>query len=95
MLQHMALDRKVKQEIIDQILLAPVDFTGQSDLLSVLCRVWPLGQMPSTDPRFKDAAGDIWQHMVNNNDWSLEELLVARLRVIDLDDPIFFQFLQA
>jgi hypothetical protein len=25
--------------------------------------------MPSTDHRFKDAAGDIWQHCVRNDDW--------------------------
>jgi hypothetical protein len=35
-----------------------------------LKRVYPeLDEMRSTDPRFKGATGDIWQHRVNNYDW--------------------------
>jgi hypothetical protein len=90
----MALSRELKQEILDGILSAD-NLEGRSDLVSFLSRVWPLAQMPSTDDRFKDAAGDIWQHMVNNSDWSVEELLVSRLRLLDSDDTVFFEFLQA
>jgi hypothetical protein len=33
-------------------------------------RLFELDKLPSTDSRFKDAAGDIWQHCVNNpQDW--------------------------
>ena len=70
----MALSRDVKQEILYQILNVG-NIEGRSDLVSFLSRVWPLAQMPSTDKRFNDAAGDIWQHMVNNSDWwSMDEL---------------------
>jgi hypothetical protein len=31
--------------------------------------------MPSTDSRFQNAEGDIWQHMVNNSDWDYQYLL--------------------
>lgn len=51
--------------------------------------------MPSTDNRFKDAAGDVWQHAVNNSDYTVEEVLVSRLGLLDTDDSIYFQFLQA
>jgi AbiJ N-terminal domain 3 len=51
--------------------------------------------MPSTDLRYSDAAADIWQHMVNNSDWTLEKLLVGRLRLIDSGDEIFLKFLEA
>ena len=34
-----------------------------------LARLYDLESMPSTDYRYSDAAGDIWQHMVNNSDW--------------------------
>ena len=80
----MALSRELKQEILDGILSAD-NLEGRSDLVSFLSRVWPLAQMPSTDDRFKDAAGDIWQHMVNNSDWSVEELLVSRLSTTVVD----------
>jgi hypothetical protein len=94
MLRRMALSRDVKQETLDQILTVG-NIEGRSDLVSFLSRVWPLAQMPSTDDRFKDAAGDIWQHMVNNSDWTIDELLVRRLELLDSDDSVFFQFLQA
>jgi hypothetical protein len=28
--------------------------------------------LPSNDPRFNDAAGDIWQHRINNFDWDID-----------------------
>ena len=51
--------------------------------------------MPSTDPRFEDAHGDIWQHMVNNFDWSMDELLYSRLHVTEIPDEQFGKFLEA
>ena len=55
----------------------PVIYPGEGFL-------WPKGpsfwlKSGSTDRRFKDAAGDIWQHMVNNNDWPYECLLQEHL----------------
>ena len=38
----------------------------ETDFLS---RLYNLEEMSSTDGRFADAAGDIWQHRINNNDW--------------------------
>jgi AbiJ N-terminal domain 3/TIR domain len=90
---RMALDYDVKHEILDHILS-----TGgleRIDLISFLSRVWPLSQMPSTDSRFKDAAGDIWQHMVNNNDWTMDDLLIRRLGLLGADDSTFVKFLEA
>ncbi|MCL1994161.1 MAG: abortive infection family protein [Spirochaetes bacterium] len=34
-----------------------------------LSRLYDLSQMKSTDNRFTNAIGDIWQHRVNNYDW--------------------------
>jgi AbiJ N-terminal domain 3/TIR domain len=51
--------------------------------------------MPSTDLRYNDAASDIWQHMVNNSDWTIEQLLVGRLKLLDSGDEVFFKFLEA
>jgi hypothetical protein len=32
-------------------------------------RLWDLSALPTYDSRFRDAAGDIWQHRVRNYDW--------------------------
>lgn len=34
-----------------------------------LARIYDLSKLGSTDYRFSDAAGDIWQHRTNNYDW--------------------------
>ena len=57
-------------------------------------KIWDLSNLPSTDNRFNDAKGDIWQHMVRNEDWSYSELLSSRLNLIDSDDKTFKKFLE-
>ena len=42
---------------------------GRLSEIDFLARLYDLDQMPSTDSRFSNASGDIWQHTVNNNDW--------------------------
>ena len=64
------------------------------ELLAFLKRVWDLSSMPSTDDRFQDAAGDIWQHMVNNFDWSYDYLLRDRLDLSQCDDKTFLRFIE-
>jgi len=50
--------------------------------------------MPSTDHRFKDAEGDIWQHMINNDDWDYNYLLYTYLDLLNCDDETFLKFLE-
>jgi hypothetical protein len=50
--------------------------------------------MPSRDSRFKNAEGDIWQHMVNNDDWTTAELLYDRLDLAKVPDEQFGRFLE-
>jgi hypothetical protein len=85
-----------RQAILDRLFLDTSEpFHGKSDLISFLRRSWPLSQMPSTDYRFKDAEGDIWQHSVNNNDWTDSELLWKRLKIGEIPDEQFARFLEA
>ena len=84
-----------RQELVDRILMdTDGAFPGRFGLIPFLKRVWPLTQMPSTDSRFNDAEGDIWQHMVNNNDWTMHDLLVSRLQIVKIADPKFGRFLE-
>jgi hypothetical protein len=46
---------------------------GRLNKTGFLGRVFDLESLPSTDSRFRDAEGDIWQHTVNNpGDWDAD-----------------------
>jgi hypothetical protein len=83
-----------RREIVDRLLLESDPFYGRLELIPFLQRVWPLSQMPSRDSRFKNAEGDIWQHMVNNDDWTTAELLYDRLDLAKVPDEQFGRFLE-
>ena len=47
-----------------------VAWAGRLEEMEFLQQLFDLRQLPSNDRQFSDAAGDIWQHRVNNpNDW--------------------------
>ena len=83
-----------RRDIVDELLLSGEPFHGRLDLVSFLKRVWPLHEMASTDYRFTDAEGDIWQHMVNNSDWDDNYLLNKRLAIMEIPDKQFATFLE-
>lgn len=67
---------------------------GKLELIDFLNRVWNLENMPSTDSRFNNAQGDIWQHMINNQDWDENYLYENYLELFTATDEIFIQFLE-
>ena len=76
----------------------PVDYHicyhGRLDEVTFLSRIYDLDSMPSTDGRFKNAAGDIWQHTVNNDDWENGWVFTdSRFELINGDDEILLKFL--
>lgn len=83
-----------RSAILDEFILGERSFHGRLDLMSFLKRVWPLADMPSTDGRFENAEGDIWQHMVRNYDWDEHYLLCERLNLLGCDDETFLRFLE-
>jgi hypothetical protein len=83
-----------RQALIDRISLVTKRPPWGDDLIGFLRRIFPLNQMPSTDGRFKNAEGDIWQHMVNNNDWDESYLLWQRLKLGEIPDELFCLFLE-
>lgn len=94
----MATARKITEltrtDIVDALVLDKVSFTGQLDIISFLKRIWPLETMPSQDSRFDNAEGDIWQHIVNNDDYTESELLYQRLKICSIPDEQFIRFLE-
>lgn len=91
----MPLTRQTKRKILDTLLMHSEQIEGDADLMSFLNRIWPLDEMPSEDHRFSTAAGDIHKHMVMNDDWTVEELYVRRLHLLDGTDDVFERFLSA
>lgn len=90
----MNISEVTRRNIIDYLLLRKYPFHGRLDLISFLKRIWDLSSMPSTDHRFENAEGDIWQHMINNNDWEYEYLLYTYLDLLKCSDKIFLTFLE-
>ena len=64
------ISQAARRNIIDGLRLDNVAWAGRLEDVEFLARIYDLQHLPSTDSRFKDAAGDIWQHRVNNPmDW--------------------------
>jgi hypothetical protein len=83
-----------RRNIIDYLILQEPPFYGNLGLVDFLKRIWDLSSMPSRDIRFKSAEGDIWQHAVNNNDWTLNHLLCSYLNLLKCDDETFLKFVE-
>jgi len=62
-------------------------------MMSFLNEIWNLRSMPSEDPRFEDAYGDIVQHTINNDDWDIDYLLIERLKLLQ-DNNAFNKFIE-
>ena len=58
-----------RRNILDWLALSGHSWAGRMDDEAFLGRIYNLSELGSTDYRFSDAAGDIWQHRTNNFDW--------------------------
>lgn len=90
----MNITELTRKDILDYLLMKSPIYHGRLEVVSFVKRVFDLTSMPSTDSRFKDAAGDMWQHMVNNNDWTDEYLLYTYLDLPSVDDNVFLRFVE-
>lgn len=90
----------VKQEITEVTRREIVELVGNRDWAGrlqeddFLSRLYDLNALPSEDKRFQTAAGDIWQHRVNNtdgeNDWVFYD---RRFNLLNGSDEGFLRFL--
>ena len=92
------LNKELKTLAFKEIISTPT-FLGKYEeyegILTFLCKIWDLKEMPSEDGRFKNAYDDTYQHIVNNNDWSIEYLFLERFKLIEGDESHFILFLEA
>lgn len=84
-----------RRKIFDTITLSKVFWEGRLEEPDFLARIYDLDTMPSTDSRYKTAAGDIWQHRVNNpEDWPDDWVFTdSRFGLQDGDDELVLRFL--
>lgn len=83
-----------RRNIFDFIQVEKFGWTGRLEESDFLSRMFDLEKLPSTDSRFSNAAGDIWQHRVNNYDWDDNWIFTdSRFDLLNCDDSIFLTFL--
>lgn len=84
-----------RRHILDYLSLQNDDLSGDQELVIFLERIFPLGKMSSkTDGRFRNASGEIHQHMVNNDDWDTIYLF-KYLDMLGVSDRRFKMFVEA
>lgn len=70
------------------------NFYGRQEEIEFLKRLYDLENMPSLDSRFSDAESDIWQHTVNNDDyspcWVFED---ERFQLKNGSDEVYLKFI--
>lgn len=84
-----------RRKLFDSITLSGLDWSGRLEETDFLGRIYDLAELPSTDTRYRDASGDIWQHRVNNpydweDDWVFTD---SRFGLMHGDDEIVLAFL--
>src|SRR5262249_32409522 len=86
--------RATRQHIFDTLAAEHVVWSGRLEEPEFLGRIWDLETLPSHDHRFKTAAGDIFQHRVNNLDWEDDWIFGdSRFNLLGCDEETFLSFL--
>ena len=60
---------EIHAAVLDEMRARQTVWHGALDDVRFLERLFDLSAMPSFDSRFENAAQDIWQHCINNDDW--------------------------
>ena len=89
------ISRETRQNIFDSLRVLQTPWSGRLGEVEFLQRIYDLETMKSFDSRFKDAAGDIWQHRVNNpsdwaDDWVYDD---SRFNLLRGSSDAFLRFL--
>lgn len=90
----MQISEITRRDVIDAIQVEKVVWYGRLEEPAFLSRLFDLSSLASNDPRFRDAAGDIWQHRINNYDWDDDWVFYdSRFNLMNGDDETFLRFL--
>lgn len=90
----MKISTITRKDIIDALVAENIRWNGRLEEQEFLSRLFDLTSLPSTDPRFGNAAGDIWKHRVINSDWNDDWVFYdRRFNLLNADDEVFLRFL--
>jgi len=90
----MRISEVTRRDISDALVVEGVQWNGRLEETQFLSRLFDLERLPSTDGRFSNAGGDIWQHRVNNDDWDYYWIFSdSRFNLSGCDDDIYLKFL--
>jgi hypothetical protein len=90
----MKITQITRRDIIDAITVEKINWSGRLEEAEFLSRLFNLASLPSFDSRFPTAAGDIWQHRVNNFDWDDNWVFDdPRFDLMNGDDETLLRFL--
>lgn len=88
------ISERTRAAVLDEMRARNTVWFGALDEIGFLSRIFDLSSLPSTDNRFENAEGDIWQHCVNNNDWPLDWIYSdRRFRIYAADQSVFLSFI--
>ena len=83
-----------RRDIFDNLHIENFIYNGRLEESDFLSRIFTLEAMPTSDSRFENVAGDIWQHRVNNDDWPDNWIFTdSRFNLSKCDDSVFLQFI--
>lgn len=83
-----------RRAIFDYLSASEISWCGRLADDDFLARLYDLTKLPSHDHRFRNAAGDIHQHRVNNLDWPEDWVFTdARFNLLHGTDESFLKFL--
>jgi len=83
-----------RRHIADEMTIGKIWYHGNQTEPDFLARLFDLKILPSRDSRYTNAYDDIYQHMVNNNDWEIDWIYSdPRINLSHCDDETFLRFL--
>lgn len=83
-----------RDNIFDCFTIDSIHYAGVLNDVEFLQRIFDLEELPSYDSRYNTAAGDIWQHTVNNDDYLLNWIFTDdRFNLANCDEEIFVKFI--
>lgn len=83
----------LRSALLRNIVRNGFSWSGRTSFLDFYGKIFDLDTLPSGDSRYKNAHDDMWQHTVNNDDWSENDILEdARFNPLQLTNEGFSKF---
>jgi hypothetical protein len=92
----MEFSTELRKALLRHVARNGLTWSGGVDAPDFYGQFYDLEKLPSSDPRYANAAGDMWQHTVNNNDWLDTDIINdARFSPLQLSTNDFVKFVNA